>query len=106
MLATEGTYPFYHGGVSTWCHRLTNGLPNIDFSILSIVTNPYQKVKYDLSSNVGDVFMIPQWGLMQPAEYSKHQPTSTVLRNRWNTTSLVISARFKPLLEQFLALMF
>jgi len=106
LLASEGTYPFYHGGVSTWCHRLTNGLPNIDFSLLSVVTNPYQQKKYELSPNVIDVIKIPQWGLVQPAEYSRHHPTSTVLRNRWNTTSDVINSRFRPLLEQLLALMF
>jgi len=106
LLASEGTYPFYHGGVSTWCHRLTNGLPNIDFSLLSVVTNPFQQVKYELSPNIVEVLKIPQWGLMQPAEYSRHQPTSTVLRNRWNTTSEAINSKFRPLLEQFLALTF
>ena len=105
-LASEGTYPFYHGGVSTWCHRLTNGLPNVDFKLLSVVTNPFQQVKYELSSNVVDVLKMPQWGLVQPAEYSRHQPTSTVLRNRWNTTPEIIAKHFKPLFEQFLALTF
>ena len=60
-LASEGTYPFYHGGVSTWCHRLTNGLPHVDFKLLSVVTNPFQQVKYELSSNVVDVLKMPQW---------------------------------------------
>ena len=106
LLASEGTYPFYHGGVSTWCHRLTNGLPNVDFKLLSVVTNPFQQVKYELSANVIDVLKIPQWGLVQPAEYSHHQPTSTVLRNRWNTTPEIITRHFKPLFEQFLALTF
>ena len=71
-----------------------------------MVTNPFQTVKYELSSNVVDVLKIPQWGLMQPAEYSRHQPTSTVLRNRWNTTSDAINSKFRPLMEQFLALTF
>ncbi len=106
LLASEGTYPFYHGGVSTWCHRLTNGLPNVDFQLLSVVTNPFQQVKYELSSNVVSVLKIPQWGLVQPAEYSTHQPTSMVLRNRWNTTPQIIAKHFKPLFEQFLALTF
>ncbi|PYT66282.1 MAG: hypothetical protein DMG39_27150, partial [Acidobacteria bacterium] len=29
LLTTEGTYPFYTGGVSTWCDRLTHDLPHI-----------------------------------------------------------------------------
>jgi len=106
LLTTEGTYPFYTGGVSTWCHRLTNGLPAVDFSVLAVVTNPYQQPKYELAPNVREVIKVPQWGLLQPAEYSRHQPASVVLSNHWNTTPQIISARFKPLFEQFLALIF
>ena len=106
MLTTEGTYPFYSGGVSTWCHQLTHGLADIDFSILAVVTNPFPLPKYGLASNVRAVIKVPQWGLLQPAEYSCHQPTSMVLRNFWNTTPRVIGARFKPLFERFLALLF
>jgi len=106
LLTTEGTYPFYTGGVSTWCHRLTHGLPAIDFSVLAVVTNPSPQSKYDLAPNVREVIKVPQWGLLQPAEYSCHQPTSVVLRNLWNTTPQVIAASFKPIFERFLVLLF
>lgn len=106
LLTTEGTYPFYTGGVSTWCHRLTHGLTDIDFSILAVVTNPSPLSQYDLSPNVQEVIKVPQWGLLQPAEYSRHQPTSVVLRNLWNTTPQVIRTDFKPIFERFLALLF
>ena len=92
--------------MSTWCHQLTHGLPDIDFSILAVVTNPYPQPKYNLAPNVQSVIKVPQWGLLQPAEYSSHQPTSVVLRNFWNTTPQVIAARFQPLFERFLALVF
>ena len=92
--------------MSTWCHQLTHGLPDVDFSILAVVTNPYPQPKYNLAPNVQGVIKVPQWGLLQPAEYSGHQPTSVVLRNFWNTTAQVIAARFKPLFERFLALVF
>lgn len=106
LLATEGTYPFYAGGVSTWCHRLTHDLPNIDFTVLAVVTNPSPQSKYDLAPNVRELIKVPQWGLLQPAEYSCHQPPSVVLRNLWNTTPQVIARRFKPIFERFLALLF
>ena len=105
LLTTEGTYPFYTGGVSTWCHRLTHGLPDIDFTVLAVVTNPSPQSKYDLAPNVRKLIKVPQWGLLQPAEYSGHQPTSVVLRNLWNTTPQVIATRFKPIFERFLALL-
>jgi len=106
LLTTEGTYPFYTGGVSTWCHRLTHELPSIDFTVLAVVTNPSPESKYDLAPNVRGVIKVPQWGLLQPAEYSHHQPASVVLRNLWNTTPQVIAACFKPIFERFLALLF
>jgi len=105
LLTTEGTYPFYTGGVSTWCHRLTHGLPDIDFTVLAVVTNPSPQSKYDLAPNVRQLIKVPQWGLLQPAEYSGHQPTSVVLRNLWNTTPQVTATRFKPIFERFLALL-
>src|SRR6202142_3607928 len=95
LLTTEGTYPFYAGGVSTWCHRLTNGLPDVDFTLLAVVTNPYPQMKYELSPNVQEVIKVPQWGLLQPAAYSHHQPASMVLHNLWDTTPQTIEARFK-----------
>jgi polysaccharide biosynthesis protein PelF len=106
LLTTEGTYPFYTGGVSTWCQRLTHSLPDIDFTVLAVVTNPSPQPKYDLAPNVRKLIKVPQWGLLQPAEYSFHQPPSAVLRNLWNTTPQVIAACFRPIFERFLALLF
>ncbi len=69
LLTTEGTYPFYTGGVSTWCQRLTHGLPDIDFTVLAVVTNPSPQSKYDLAPNVRKLIKVPQWGLLQ--DYQK-----------------------------------
>jgi glycosyltransferase involved in cell wall biosynthesis len=33
-LLVEGTYPFVRGGVSSWVHRLIEGLPEITFSVV------------------------------------------------------------------------
>ena len=104
LLATEGTYPFSRGGVSTWCDRLTRGLPDIDFNLLAVVTSPFEQLKYELAPNVQSVMKIPQWGLLQPAEYSRHHSPTRVLAQRWNTSSEIIGAKFEPLFERFLAL--
>ena len=104
LLATEGTYPFSRGGVSTWCDRLTLGLPDIDFNLLAVVTNPFEQLKYELAPNVQSVMKIPQWGLLQPAEYSHHHSASKILAQRWSTTSEIVGAKFEPLFERFLAL--
>ena len=70
MLATEGTYPFYKGGVSTWRHNLTQKLSETDFSIFAVTTNPFNHSCYELLGNVRDVVKASLWGTMQPGDYS------------------------------------
>lgn len=106
LLTTEGTYPFYTGGVSKWCDLLTHGLSQTDFQVQAIVTNPYPQTKYEFSPNVKQIIKVPQWGLLQPAEFSHHQPTSIVLRNMWDTTHRVIATHFKPIFERLMGLLF
>ena len=54
LLTTEGTYPFYTGGVSKWCDLLTHGLPEIEFQVQAVVTNPYPETKYELRPMCGE----------------------------------------------------
>ena len=103
LLATEGTFPFYGGGVSTWCDRLTNGLPEIDFKIFAVTTDPFSAPRYTLAPNVSEVVRAPQWGHTQPAEYQP-MPFAKFLRKRWRTTPQLIEQSFRPLFEQFLCL--
>jgi polysaccharide biosynthesis protein PelF len=106
MIATEGTYPYYRGGVSTWCDRLTHGLPDIDFKIFALTTDPFTPERYDLAPNVSTVVRAPQWGFTQPAEYHAALNFNSFRRHRKDTTSIVIERSFKPLFEQFLSLAF
>jgi glycosyltransferase involved in cell wall biosynthesis len=69
-----------------------------------VVTNPFPQSKYELAPNVLDVIKVPQWGMMQPAEYSWHQPISMLLQNRWNTTPQTIAFCFRPWFERFIDL--
>jgi len=102
LLTTEGTYPFHKGGVSTWCHVLTQQLPEVDFKIFAVVANPYLQKHYDLSSNIQEVIKVPLWGTEDPAEFSWRFPFSSALRSKLNTTKSVIKWHFLPLFEEFL----
>ncbi len=102
LLTTEGTYPFAKGGVSTWCHVLTQQLPEIDFKLLSIVANPYQPKRYDLASNVIEVIKIPLWGTDDPVEYSWRSPFSLAIESKKAVTANLIKTKFIPLFESFL----
>lgn len=102
LLTTEGTYPFAKGGVSTWCHVLTQQLPEIDFKLLSIVANPYLPQRYDLAANVQEVIKIPLWGTDDPVEYSWRSPFSLAIKSKKAVTSSLIKTKFIPLFESFL----
>ncbi len=102
LLTTEGTYPFHRGGVSTWCHALTQNLPEIDFTLLAVTMHPFLEQQYELSSNVRHVLTVPLWGLNQPAEYSWHHPVSQVLSQKWETNEKSVSAAFLPIYKKFL----
>ena len=102
LLTTEGTYPFAKGGVSTWCHVLTQQLPEIDFKLLAVVANPYQKRHYELSPNILEVLKIPLWGTDDPVEYSWRSPFSLALKSKQAVTASLIKAQFIPLFESWL----
>lgn len=59
-LILEGTYPYVRGGVSTWVHDLLTGMPDIKFSILSIMPTQAdtREERYDLPSNVESVLNV------------------------------------------------
>ena len=87
LLSTEGTYHYHRGGVSTWCHALTNELPDIDFTVLAITMHPYLESRYTLAPNIRDVITVPLWGTEDPAEYGHHASFPVYLQRRWSTTT-------------------
>jgi polysaccharide biosynthesis protein PelF len=102
LLTTEGTYPFLGGGVSTWCHELTQQMPEVDFKILAIVANPYLSQQYSLSANVTQVLKVPLWGMEDPIEYGWRFPFSRALKSKIATTGDTIDRQFIPLFERLL----
>ncbi|KAA9009434.1 GT4 family glycosyltransferase PelF [Histidinibacterium aquaticum] len=52
-LILEGSYPFVHGGVSTWTQDLIAGLPDLSFEVLAIESGARRrKPKYTFPPNV------------------------------------------------------
>jgi glycosyltransferase involved in cell wall biosynthesis len=102
LLSTEGTYPYHRGGVSTWCHALTNELSDVDFSVLAITMHPYLEPQYGLAPNVRDVITVPLWGTEDPAEYGRHESFPDYLQCRWGTTKQDVEQEFLAAYETFL----
>lgn len=62
LLTTEGTYPFFEGGVSTWCDVLIRQLYDVDFTLLSLTAQPGLRPAYQLPANVVRHLPLPLWG--------------------------------------------
>ncbi|MBU0504934.1 MAG: GT4 family glycosyltransferase PelF [bacterium] len=56
-LVLEGTYPYVRGGVSTWVHQLITAMPEIKFSLISIMPTPNDtKIeRYNVPTNVESI---------------------------------------------------
>ena len=101
LLTTEGTYPHHGGGVSTWCHALTQRLRDVDFTILSVAMHPYLKHLYELSPNVREHVTVPLWGTADPAESRPQLSYAAFLERRAAATSEQARAAFGALWSTF-----
>ena len=70
-LLTEGTYPFVRGGVSTWCHELIVGLPEIEFVVYALVGHPGVRAEYALAPNVTQLIAVPLYGHQSLRDYNR-----------------------------------
>ena len=70
LFLTSGTYPYYEGGVSTWANALLTSLPDYNFKIISLVSNPHVEMQYKTPQNVKTLEMLPIWGIIRPDEFS------------------------------------
>lgn len=102
LFATEGTYPYHKGGVSTWCQALTSQLPEVDFTLFAVAVHPYLETVYELPPNVTDIVTVPLWGTEDVAEFGRYGSAGEFFSSRWATTSTVIGTQFVPAYEAML----
>jgi len=100
MLSTEGTYPFHQGGVSTWCNILVEKLTEIDYTIYSIIMNPFVTQKFILP-NSARMIKVPLWGTEEPSEHLT-TPFSRVYTAKRYTDNKVIESHFLPLFKHLI----
>ncbi|HEX7055759.1 MAG TPA: GT4 family glycosyltransferase PelF [Bacilli bacterium] len=97
MLTTEGTYPFHQGGVSTWCDILVQRLQAVDFTIFSILMNPFVTQKFSLPDSA-TLIKLPLWGTEEPSEHLPESFSKSFLSMR-KTTADIIESEFIPLFK-------
>ena len=92
LMTTEGTYPYFKGGVSTWCDQLVTKMPDVRFHIFAVVPSPKQPLSYKLPENVASCRPFPLWGTelagAQDAIFSR------TYSRRLRTTETVIHEQF------------
>ena len=59
-LVAEGCYPYVVGGVSSWIHSLIRSFPEVEFSVIAILSNRSQRGKfvYDQPPNLTDIYEV------------------------------------------------
>ena len=104
-MISEGCYPHHRGGVGTWADMLIRGLPDVDFSLVSLVDSPSAKVAYELPDNVTELVTVPLWGISGALELKRGLSLGEVFSARRPTPEHITESCFVPMLEQWLELM-
>jgi len=99
VMTTEGTYPYYAGGVSTWADILVKSLHEIDFSLLPVMMHPYISAKFVLPPNVTAMVNVPLWGTEEPTEYMPGHPFHKIYRRKLKTSDAVVENEFRWIIE-------
>lgn len=100
LFLVSGVYPHYMGGVSTWAHELITNLPDFEFTIVSVVSNPHVELRYPIAPNVKKIITLPLWGTDRPEEYDNRPLISVISRAR-KTNEEVIESKFIPSFKIF-----
>lgn len=100
LLTTEGTYPYYTGGVSTWCHQLITNLNQIEYILLSVIDSPLAVQRYRLPGNVKEFITIPLWGTVEPSEHLNWILFSSIFMSKLSTNETIVEKEFLPIFSE------
>lgn len=100
LLTTEGTYPFHQGGVSTWCDILVRDLKSIEYTVYSILMDPFVTQKFPLPEGT-ELIKVPLWGTEEPSEHLSEAFSKSFLAKQ-RTNRKAIETHFIPLFEQLI----
>ena len=102
LLATEGTYPFVDGGVTTWCAQLIDGLPDVRFTVYAVTGDVTARPLFDVPRDT-TVVQVPLWGVEHPAEWGLSTGGTLDLIRRTRAAQGAKAEDFARLLTGFLA---
>lgn len=97
LLSTEGTYPFFQGGVSTWCNTLINGVEGVRYQVYAVVSQPYYANAYTVPFEA-KLIKVPLWGTEDPSEILDLR-SPQVYQKKEKSTAQVVENEFLPLFD-------
>jgi glycosyltransferase involved in cell wall biosynthesis len=100
LLCSEGTYPFYQGGVSVWCDQLIRELREVDFRVFAITHSPNRKAQFERLPNIAGVEELSLWGISEPGRMIRS--FLEIYKRKIRTTPEVIQNSFLNPFQQFL----
>lgn len=103
VLATEGTYPFHHGGVTVWCDQLINGLSEHQFHVMAITSTGTERPLSALPQNVTRLVQVPLWGHLPPARPAGKRATMRFQHVHQNFVRAVIEPDRPTAVAEFLS---
>ena len=106
LLVTEGTYPFSQGGLANWCDMLVRDLPDVEFVVLGMASDPASTLCYELPRNVVQLVRLPLWGIREAIENQRHLGLGELIRRSARATEASVAAHFIPPFRTFLASLF
>lgn len=107
LFVTEGTYPYAHGGVSTWSHILCNEIKDKDFYIYSTTAHYEVASKFTISSNIKNIIQLPIWSTSNPQDFIDYGvPYYQIVKKKYRTTDVNVSDKFTPLFTEFLNIIY
>ena len=106
MLIAEGAYPFYYGGVSTWCHSLLSETPETDFVMYSIIDDPDLAPKFIMPQSVVDFRPEPLWGIRERLEAKRDLTMVELFRRKARSIPSEVEDVFIPDFRAFVRAVF
>jgi len=106
LLIAEGTYPFHFGGVSTWCHLLLSGLPQVTFTLMSLTGEPDMQPQFTLPANVVDFRVVSLWRVHDVLETRRDLGLVDMLRRKRATSDAIVTDDFIPIFRPFVHTLF
>jgi glycosyltransferase involved in cell wall biosynthesis len=92
LLCSEGTYPFYEGGVSVWCDQLVRELNDHRFHAFAITHSPNRISLFPVHPNLQSVQELALWGTDEPGAPARS--FSDIYKKKARTTNDVIRNEF------------